>query len=171
MVKTYQRLCWCLAIPVLLPCTARAQTPAHSFEELQHSLRIGQKVVVIADDGQKTTGTVRDISPSSITVGTSIFPETTVRELRRLDPLWNGALIGAAIGTGLATWDYAVDPSEPGNAAIFSVAIVLGSGIGAGIDALVKGKALYRSSPQKATVAVMPLSSKNRRGAIIAVRF
>jgi hypothetical protein len=160
-----------VATLALFPCAAQAQTPAHSFEELQHSLRIGQNVVVTADNGRKTTGTVRDVLPSSITVGTSVFPESAVRELRRADRLWNGALIGAAIGTGLATWDYAVDPSEPGNAAIFSVAIVLGGGIGAGIDALVKGKVLYQSPPQKATVAVMPLFSKSQRGAIVAVRF
>jgi hypothetical protein len=127
-------------------------------------------VVVIEDNGRKITGTVRDLSPASITVGTSVLHETAVRELRRSDRVWNGALIGAAIGTGLATWDYAIDPSEPGNAVVFTAAIGLGSAIGAGIDALAKGKVLY-SSPQKATIAVLPLLGKTQRGARVAVRF
>jgi hypothetical protein len=172
MVTAHQRLSCCIvATLALLPCAAQAQTPAHSFEELQHSVRIGQHVVVTADNGRKTTGTVRDVSPSSITVGTSVFPESAVRELRRADRLWNGALIGAAIGTGLATWDYAVDPSEPGNAVIFTVAIGLGSAIGAAIDGFAKGKVLYRSPLQKVAVAVVPLVGKGKRGALVAVRF
>jgi hypothetical protein len=44
-------------------------------------------------------------------------------------------LVGAAIGTGLATWDYMIDPSEPENAVIFAVAVGLGTAIGAGIGA------------------------------------
>ena len=171
MLTAPHRLVWCIvAVSAFVPCTARAQAVAQSFDELQHSLRVGQEVVVIDDSGRTTKGTVRDVSHTSITVGPSRFDETAIRELRVSDRLWNGALIGAAIGTGFATWDYAIDPSEPGNAAIFTVAIGLGSAIGAGIDALIKGKVLYRSKG-KAAIAVTPLLSTMQRGATVTVRF
>ena len=82
-------------------------------------------------------------------------------------------LIGAAIGTGLATWDYLIDPSEPGNAAIFTVAIGLGAAIGAGIDALRTkgGKLLHASSRQTTAMRVLPLLERNRQGALVCIRF
>jgi hypothetical protein len=171
MLTPHQRLVWWIvAVIAFVPGKARAQAVAQSFDELQHSLRVGQRIVVIDDNGRTIKGTVRDWSPASITVGTATFDESAIRELRVSDRLWNGALIGAAIGTGFATWDYAIDPSEPGNAAIFTVAIGLGSAIGAGIDALVTGKVLYRPR-QKASIAVLPLLGTMRRGALVAVRF
>jgi hypothetical protein len=58
MITAHQRLNWCIvALIALFPAIARAQTVAHSFDELQHSLRVGQKVVLINDTGKKTTGT------------------------------------------------------------------------------------------------------------------
>ena len=82
-------------------------------------------------------------------------------------------LVGAAIGTGLAVWDYMIDPSEPGNAVIFGVAIGLGTAIGAGIDALRTkgGKLLYASSRQSAEVQVLPLLDNNRQGVLVCIRF
>src|SRR5688572_11047518 len=106
----------------LFPGSVRAQAPADSFDDLQQTLKVGQSVL-LTDDSGKAKGTVDKLSTSSITIGGRTFDEATVREIRLRDPWWNGALIGAAIGVGLATWDYRIDPSEPGNAAIFAVAI------------------------------------------------
>ena len=82
-------------------------------------------------------------------------------------------LVGAAIGTGLATWDYVIDPSEPGNAVIFAVAVGLGTAIGAGIDALRAsgGKVLYAPPSQTAATRVLPLLERNRQGALVRIRF
>jgi hypothetical protein len=101
------------------------------------------------------------------------FAQGTVTEIRATDPLVNGALIGAAIGTGLAMWDYLIDPSEPGNAAIFTAAIGLGTALGAGIDALTKkrGKVLYASPRQNTGVTISPLLGKDRQGVLVYVRF
>ena len=80
----------------------------------------------------------------------------------RPDPLTNGALIGAAVGGGLAMVDYLIDPSEPGNAVAFTVAIGLGAAIGAGIDALIK--------PRRAgVVSLSPIIGK-RKGLRVSVR-
>jgi hypothetical protein len=77
------------------------------------------------------------------------------------DSLLNGALIGGAIGAGFAIADYAVDPSEPSNAAITVVAVGLGAAIGAGVDALI----------HKDRVGIMPVVTKRRGEVRVAVRF
>jgi hypothetical protein len=135
----------------LFPGDVRAQTVARSFEELQAILKVGQTVVITDDGGRQTKGRLTDLSPSVLVVSTPntrTFAEGTVAEIRSPDSLSNGVLIGAAIGAGFATWDYLIDPSEPGNAAIFAVAIGLGTAIGAGIDALHKGGKVLYVSPQ-----------------------
>ena len=99
--------------------------------------------------------------------------EDDVIEIRAIDRLWNGALIGGAVGAGLATWDYLVDPSEPGNAAVYAVAIGLGTAIGAGIDALVNrgGRVLYAAPPQRRTTLLSLVLGSHRRGAQVSIRF
>lgn len=161
---------------VLAPSRAPAQTVANSFEELQQILTKGQTIVVIDATGPRTKGRVADVSPSSLVVvipEARTFTEGTVTEIRTTDPLRNGALIGAGIGTGFAMWDYLIDPSEPGNAAIFAVAIGLGAAIGIGIDALVNkgGRLLYASPRRTRGVTLSPLLGKDRQGALVSVRF
>ena len=159
----------------LYPGDVRAQTVARSFEELQSILKVGQTVVVTDDSGRQTKGRLTDVSPSALVVSTPdtrTFAEGTVAEIRSPDSLSNGVLIGAAIGAGLATWDYLIDPSEPGNAAIFAVAIGLGTAIGAGIDALHKGgKVLYVSRRQRSDLTLLPVLGKDRQGVLVSVRF
>ena len=161
---------------IVAPSPAPAQTASNSFEELRLLLKKGQTVVVTDATGQRTKGKVADVSPSSLVVlipDARTFTERTVSEIRVTDRVWNGALIGAAIGTGFAMWDYLIDPSEPGNAAIFTVAIGLGSAIGAGIDALVNrgGKLLYTSPRPIRRVTISPAIGKDRQGALVSVRF
>jgi hypothetical protein len=119
---------------------------------------------------------VADVSPPSLVLfipEARTFAEGTVKEIRATDPVSNGALIGAAIGTGLAVWDYLIDPSEPGNAAVFAVAIGLGTTVGAGIDALVNrgGKPLYVSPRQTRRLMISPVLGKDRQGALVSICF
>ena len=157
----------------LFPGDALAQTVARSFEELQLILTVGQTVVVTDDSGRQTTGRLTDVSPSALAVSTPdtrTFAEGTVAEIRSPDSLSNGVLIGAAIGAGLATWDYLIDPSEPGNAAIFAVAIGLGTAIGAGIDALHKGgKVLYVSPRQISGLELSSFRGNQPEGALFVI--
>jgi hypothetical protein len=169
---------WCTSalFVILAPSPAPAQTLSNSFEELRLLLKNGQTVVVTDATGQRTKGKVADVSSSSLVVlvpDARTFTERTVSEIRASDPVWNGALIGAAIGTGLALWDYLIDPSEPGNAVVFTVAIGLGTAIGAGIDALVNrgGTLLYVSPRPIRRVMLSPILGKDRQGALVSVRF
>lgn len=136
-----------VVVGILAPTRAPAQTVAASFDERRQALMKGQTDVV-TDTGQQTKGN-----------------EAT-------DPLWNGALIGAGIGAGLATWDYLIDPSEPGNAAVFTVAIGLGTAIGAGIDALLSKTNVLSPAPrQSRRLMLTPFAAKDRQGALVSVRF
>jgi hypothetical protein len=177
MLSLNRHMCSTLAAVVILaPCPALAQTVASSFEELRHVLKKGQTVVVTDASGRRTRGKVADVSPSSLVVlvpEARTFTDGTVTEVRVTDPLSNGALIGAATGTGLATWDYFIDPSEPGNAVVFTVAIGLGTAVGTIIDAFVNrgGKIVYPSPRRTRRVMISPVFGKNRHGARVSVRF
>src|SRR5258706_4113254 len=159
-----------------VPRPAAAQTAANSFEELRKVLKRGQTVIVTGASGEQTKGKVADVSRSSLVVRipeARTFAEGTVTEIRVTDPVSNGALIGAAIGTGLAMWDYLIDPSEPGNAVVFTVAIGLGTAVGAGIDALVNrgGKVVYASPRQTRRLTNSSVIRTDRQGVLVSVRF
>ena len=156
--------------------SASGQTVATSFEELERILRTGQTIEVVDAGGQRTRGKIADLAGASLVIlvpATRTFTEADVVEIRAIDRLWNGALVGAAIGAGLATWDYLIDPSEPGNAAVYAIAIGLGTAIGAGIDTLVNrgGRPLYAAPPQRRTPLISLVLGNHRRAALVSVRF
>ena len=161
----------------VLPSAARAQTPSASFDDLRAILKDGQTVVVTDTAGQRIKGKLRDVSsspPSLVLAGPAprTFPASSIAEVRKTEGVLNGALIGAGIGTGLALWDYLIDPSEPGNGVIFVVSIGLGTAIGAGIDALRDGgRVVYRSGMPKRSVTFVPIAQRGRRGVQVSVRF
>ena len=177
------------AAVALLPSSTGTQTAARSFDELQQVLKVGQVVVVTDETGSKSKGTVAEVSRSSLVIltkqlvrgaaarepdtciGRRTFSETAVTEIRQPDPWRNGALIGAGVGAGLALWDYLIDPSEPGNAAITAVAVGLGTAIGAGIDALIEGNRVFYAAVRQRRVTISTLPGKNRQGALVSVRF
>ena len=163
-------------VAILAPSLALAQTVASSFEELGQVLKKGQTVVVTDASGQQVRGKVRDLSPSSLTVlipDARTFGEGAVAEVRRPNSWKTGALIGAGVGAGLAIWDYSIDPSEPGNAAVTAFAIGLGTAIGGGIDALVGkgGKLLYRPRQRTLTLAISALARGDRHRVLVSDRF
>ena len=156
--------------------SASGQTVATTFEELERILRTGQTIEVVDAGGQRTRGKIADLAGASLVIlvpATRTFTEADVVEIRAIDRLWNGALVGAAIGAGLATWDYLIDPSEPGNAAVYAIAIGLGTAIGAGIDTLVNrgGRPLYAAPPQRRTPLISLVLGNHRRAALVSVRF
>ena len=140
------------ALALLLgPSGVEGQT-ARKFEELGTVLKANDLVAVSDETGQRSKGRVVSVSGSSLVVSISTsagkseartFAPSAVTKIMAADRLWNGALIGAAAGAGLAMWDYLIDSSEPGNAAIFTVAIGVGDTVGTALDALLR-KLLYQ---------------------------
>jgi hypothetical protein len=166
---------------------AQAVAPAGGRDDWQRvdGLAPGTSIVVKLKTGENRVGDFRRATADHLAIvvrpkegGARTTEETLpksqiVHVATGADPLLNGALIGAGIGTGLAMWDYLIDPSEPGNAAIFTVAIGVGAAIGAGIDALVnkRGKVLYAPRRQTAGVTVSPVLGKDQQGVLVSIRF
>jgi hypothetical protein len=175
-----------LALAVL-PRVAHAQAASPDGRQgwpTVDALAPSTKIVVTLKTGETWVGDFRRTSAADVTIAVrpkgqqpakeETLPKSLIATVATApDPVWNGALLGAGIGTGLAIWDYLIDPSEPGNAAIFTVAIGLGTAIGAGIDALVnrRGKVLYAASGQTASITVSPSLAKDRRGMFVSIRF
>lgn len=167
---------------------ARAGAAAGTQADHWHSVvtvKPGTKSVVTLKTGEKRIGNFRRATADELTIAVrpkkgeapareETLPKALVATVAlAADSMWNGALVGAGIGTGLAMWDYLIDPSEPGNAAIFAVAIGCGAAIGAGIDALVNtgGTVLYASPRQKSGVTVSPFVGRDQQGVVVSVRF
>jgi hypothetical protein len=129
-------------------------------------------VFVTDTSGRQTKGEVEAISVSTLVIRTPetrTFTDGAITDVKITDSPWDGAFIGAGVGIGLAIWDYSIDPSEPGNAAIFAIGTGLGAAIGAGIDALRArpGRTVYRSP----SVAVSPMVGRGRQGLSITLHF
>lgn len=169
--RSRRRFCAFGVALTLFPATVFAQPAAQSFDDLQRLLTVRQKVLVTDETGRDIQGRVDKLSTTSLTVGGQTLAATAVTEIRLPDQLLNGMLIGAAVGAGLAIWDYTIDPSEPGNATIFTIAIGLGGAIGAGIDAwrIRPGRLLYASPRRTISMRVLPTLERNRRGARVCV--
>ena len=89
----------------------------------------------------------------------------------------NGALIGMAVGGGLAAVAMAATLAYEDTAAGYVVGAALiyggiGAGIGAGIDAMVEGRrVIYASSGSPATrLTIAPLLGGPRKGVLVSLR-
>src|SRR4051812_17989051 len=78
-----------------------AQSSGDAFGQLHHRLHTGDRVFVIDRQGRETTGTVKQLTATSIFISNGIDQrELLGTEIGRIekegDPVWNGALIGVA---------------------------------------------------------------------------
>ncbi len=101
------------ALLVLLAARSEAQAIAENFDQLRFRLQAGDTVYIVDGTGQEQEARVLDVSSSLLAVsidGTrrSLAEPDVTRIRRRLpDSLRNGAIIGAATGSGLGIALYA----------------------------------------------------------------
>jgi hypothetical protein len=170
--------------------TGHSGGPVSSVDQLSTRVKRGDTIYVLDTNARETTGTFAEASESSIKLMVKgqirEIPAGDVRRVaRRGDPLWNGALIGAAaVGTlavsaqgdsycaqmdrlyGKGTCSRSGDPT-----AGVIVGAAIGGAIGAGIDALIPGRTVvYRATPQR-TVRLAPVLSGHQAGARLSVAF
>ena len=138
--------------------SAEAQELAGTFEQLRVLVKAGETLTVTDNSGQPVRGKLARLSAGSLVLDVSgthrEFQSTDVNtiEKRGSDSLKNGALIGMAVGGGLAAAAMAATlGNSDANAGVFVVGALLyggiGAGIGVGIDALVEGRrVIYASS-------------------------
>jgi hypothetical protein len=164
------------------PCAA--QEPVRDFSQLDTRLRPGDTVWVTDVQEREVKGRIGTLSPDTLTLSSDdarSYAAAEVRQLRqrRPDPLWNGALIGFAVGGGLGlglgsfsgSWNW-------GDAAVGALMIgAIGMGVGVGIDAMIPGKRIvvYRapgsSGPPPARLSVAPVLTPRARGAAVSFAF
>jgi hypothetical protein len=131
-------------------CAARQ--PARSFSDLQQRVRPGHTVFVIDDTGSETKGKVVEISASDLTLDVNgvrrPMDSASIRQVQRYgDSLWNGLLIGIAVGIpGAVISDSGSQPCEDDpqkrcayGQGRFLVLAMMGA-LGAGIDALSRSR-------------------------------
>lgn len=79
-----------------------APLAAQDFSDLR--AKVGDVVYVTESSGVQTTGKLTMMSASTLSMnGRTFMPGDVLRIERRGDPLWDGALIGLAVGAGVGT--------------------------------------------------------------------
>lgn len=166
----------CAIALALCPAAAGAEEVSKTFAELQGRIMIGETITATDKAGQVTKGKLASITPTELTLNVQDGPRTLPGnalakvQARRSGPLWNGALIGAAvaaapvIGLAAGCGDCEVNAGA-------ALVIGIGAGIGAGIDALWKGNVTVMQVGQEKKVSLAPLVTKGRKGVLCSVRF
>lgn len=147
-----------------------------SFDQLPGLVKPGEILIVTSDDGSKVKGRMIEISADRILFrmkkGERSIPAS---EITRVQHYRNGVLLGALIGGAagipfaLALNEYAAN--EGGSPGVAAVPIVLGMGIGIGIDALLKRPRTVYSRTAPARVTASAIVDRNRRGVRVAINF
>lgn len=160
------RILLALVLVASMSRVSSAQSETGTIPSLRSVVQAGQMVVVTEDSGRETTGVVRDVTDSTLTLDGHVFPSDAVYALRRTDPLGNGTLAGVGVALGAAValavrcgrYQYS-EESGPCTAAAVSSALItvpLAAFIGRQIDRSVGNQELYRRRRQSFT-SVSPL--------------
>lgn len=168
------------------PPGAQTTDLARSLAELRDWVRVGDAVLVTRFDGSEVKGEMETLSPEGLKLRTagarvvSLSDSEVFRvDLIYPDPLWNGALIGAAVGTGvflLLAASAGESEFTGGETAVLGGLLFTGpgAGIGAAVDGLTPGRrrvysAGWRSS--RVHVSLAPILALERRGILVAFQF
>jgi len=164
-------------LALLLACVCLRSAPAQAQPTLDRwagleSKRL-QEIYVRDVEGTETSGRLLQINPVSLVILAGgverRFDADEVIRVQKRDSLKNGTLIGLAIGAGMGLMTAAIsdcpgnDPGGScGGARAAAVAVSMGvySAIGAGVDALVRGRTtIYeRRGASRPPSAFVPLA-------------
>lgn len=132
-------------------------------------------VVFVLASSTVSAQTRRDAILQPITTfAPDAIAQATPRVIRKSDSLINGALIGA--GVAVASGLFICTRMEPWEVCRGNVGSILklgavGAGIGAGVDALIRGRATIYQSENGTTLHATPLIGRDANGIRLAVTF
>jgi len=169
-------------IALILPARVEAQEVADSLTDVQRLIKIGDTIYVTNTAGATIKGTLAGLSDSALQLqvvrdsGVPLtLPERDVNNIavKRSDSLWNGMLIGFAVGS--------VPVALLGLGCVCTAEDVAGAAGGYGaiglltgllIDTLNKETATIYVQPQRSSgIRISPLLSKSAAGVRMSVGF
>jgi hypothetical protein len=136
--------------------------------------------------GREIKGRIQTLTPDALTLrgdgaGTFAGRDVSLIRQRQADGIWNGALIGLAVGGGLAAAGCISIAGEDDAGAWCAMGLVaygvFGTGIGIAIDAMIPGKKLvaYRApgaaGAPSARVSVAPVVTPRTKGVAVSFAF
>jgi len=149
--------------------------PMTSFLGLPIYLTPGYPVYVTDSTGRRIKGDIAGLSQSAIDLGKlGRFEAASVRRIDVIDPVWNGAvlgagLLGAPLSVVLFTYNYCEDCSTlPHVVGRFAIGAVVGALIDRSVIRLAYRAPEPRASPR---VAWRPVFDNNRKGLHLSLRF
>lgn len=160
---------------------ARAQQPATAFEQIQFKVEEGDAVDLTDASGQLVRGELRKVTDTEVWLDVRgevrKYSEADVTEVRArsFDKLWEGAVIGTAVGAVFGGVLVSQAGCYEGECVAFTMGFAgAGAGIGIGIDALIRRFTVVYTAPghtPRAQVSVAPIARPGVRGAALAIRF
>jgi hypothetical protein len=175
ILSTARQLIGLALAAALLPINARAQTVV--FPDLASHIKLCDSVSLIDSDGGRVEGAVADVTTASRTLllndAKTVFPEATVSGRFINDPVWEGALIGLAVGAVAGAMLGRLSCADSGTCTSGPIVLGallggLGAWIGARIDGLISIRVPYRLG---ASLKVSPIVAPNPQGIRMSIRF
>lgn len=184
-----RRLSWfAIGFLFLSPPSSAAQGPAQSFEQLQVLVAPGQTLAVTDATGREVTGRLVELTSGAVTLdvegGVRTWGVADVRRVRQRygDSLLNGTLIGAGVGAGFIGTVIAVSCSHDDigcdvdgwGALAFVFYTAAGAGVGALVDAAIRGRRVVFEAPTPGpspSVMLAPVVSPRGAALHVLVRF
>jgi hypothetical protein len=167
-----------LLAALLRPFPAIAQDAP--FVDLHRTLEQGDRVIVTDAGGHDWKGRLAAIRPDVIVLTNGdrrAFRGPDVRRIRRMDGVWNGVLIGAAIGVGgIPIWQRASCGSNDSECATIVGAVGLvtlvpgGAVLGLVVDKLVM-RTVYQAPGHMPVVMIAPVVGTEAVGLSVRVTF
>lgn len=172
---------WIAAVTIaLLPALAHAQPAARTFDELATHVRPSEDIWVTDRSGTERKARLADVTATTLTIQTGpgqvhlkVDDVVRVRQ-RRPDPKWNGALIGAATALAFPVWlcrnSYETGETCGENVHALGFVAVVGAGIGAWLDSMIKGrKVVYERPGGTAGLRISPQLSRRSIGVRVSL--
>jgi hypothetical protein len=179
LVRLAAALTWSAVFLFVSAPLVLAQDVATNFEELRLKVRPGATVYVTDENGREYAATVVSISATTLAVSVGgkdrRLEQVSVRRIRQRlpDSLWSGVLIGGGIGVALGALSVGLsDDCSGGCAASPVISGAMFAAIGAGIDALIKGKkVIYEPSAGRLAWSLSPVVAPRAAGARVTLAF
>jgi hypothetical protein len=147
-----------------------------AFVQLQNALKVDDTLTITSDNGNKVNGRLIEITDAHILLRVKNGQQSIAApQIVKVGKRKNGVLLGAIIGAGasipfaLAVSSYSYN--EGGSPSAAFIPIMMGLGIGTGIDALLPStRTVYDRNLQR-RVTVSPVIDRDRMGGRITLKF